>query len=960
MRSEYTGRRARSAAWAGWCLCLLLGAPRAAQAQSAWSELPLPGGRAGLLPRLGLRADLPRALVVGEIVRTVHQARDPKSQILATLNDYFATAPATGDEMVPVPLAPDIWRDQILVRAVPDHDLLGAILADRRAALVCYGLLGLDRETLAFVAGSPALVKRLYERDASPFAGYAHVLRVRNGALELPGGAEAAPIWDALAGAPTADAAEAILAVLTRDNARLAYFAEALETLDPAHLALVFPPNATAEARAVAARLAYRSFVTVDGLRDLADLPFQRVSYDPGALLAALPLQSSGAMAGTAAYWQALIQGSDVPEDPADAWPDLGEGDGAVAAALLEHLSSEALPGRRDLLATVGFVARMQRRMHDTTPADCVLLAHAFRRYPALVLTLERIGVADLNVWKATVQQARLLDARSGTGAEADVPLALFQGPIALVDRAVLVGGLDSTTATGLLMKLADIDAVQRWWVTWRHREGSPPGRAVGLWVERELLPALAGKPEVARGEAETALVEGLAGLTADVPGIEAPHVRWEDYDYRVDPAVAETVRLRTARNRQGGNTLDVALALTRAGAALAEAQDRTAVQAAHAVLAAARDQLEPLDMDDREAVPAPPSITRIVDQALSDATRVGVHDGKAGRTIASRLSHAEDATLADVLTAFVYALWVGDPDGQVLAGGNVARRHDFGRGPTTSEEQRRLRWQLPVESSGAGEPWHLRGSLLAIDIALGRLALRRTSIDLPAQQPRLNEGDRRVFITSLVLTPADNRTADRPRALLDWLNAGGQVVDAASAADTRQRIVSRLGLDRRRAEALAWTAEHDPGELRRLFLTTEIAALGRPAGAASPENWGTAQVALNGCLCRVFPDPPAPHRAEGRVGSGLLATAMDDLELHILESLDELHLPLSLLRGVMSAALQDFLDGARTAYLSDWLSLAGQVRDLPRERVIDYIAAQTADGPLVPAGASPDPNGPR
>ncbi len=87
-------------------------------------------------------------------------------------------------------------------------------------------------------------------------------------------------------------------------------------------------------------------------------------------------------------------------------------------------------------------------------------------------------------------------------------------------------------------------------------------------------------------------------------------------------------------------------------------------MQAAHAVLAAARDQLEPLDMDDREPVPAPPSITRIVDQALSDATRVGAHDGKAGRTIASRLSRAEDETLADVLTAFVYALWVGDPDG--------------------------------------------------------------------------------------------------------------------------------------------------------------------------------------------------------------------------------------------------------------------------------------------------------
>ena len=269
--------------------------------------------------------------------------------------------------------------------------------------------------------------------------------------------------------------------------------------------------------------------------------------------------------------------------------------------------------------------------------------------------------------------------------------------------------------------------------------------------------------------------------------------MRWEDYDYRVDPAVAEVVRLRAVRSRQGGNTLDVALALTRAGAALADARIGPPCRPRTPCSPRRVSQLEPLDDDDREVVPVPPSVTRIVDQALSDATRVGARDGKAGRAIASRLSRAEDETLADVLTAIVYALWIGDPDGQVLVGGNVARRHDFGRGPAMSDEQRRLRWLLPVEASGAGEPWHLRGSLLAIDIGLGRLALRRTSIDLPAQQPRLNEGDRRVFVTSLVLTPADNRTADRARALLDWLNAGRRAVVAATVADTRQGIVSRL-----------------------------------------------------------------------------------------------------------------------------------------------------------------------
>jgi hypothetical protein len=377
-------------------------------------------------------------------------------------------------------------------------------------------------------------------------------------------------------------------------------------------------------------------------------------------------------------------------------------------------------------------------------------------------------------------------------------------------------------------------------------------------------------------------------------------------------------------------------------------------------MLTEARRTLEPLEADDRELAPIAPSVTRIVDQALSDASRAGARDGKAGRAIASRLSRAEDETMADVLTSMVYALWLGDPDGQVLLAGNVARRHDFGRGPSMSEEQRRVRWLVPVEASGSGEPWHLHGSLLAMDVALGRLALRRTSIDLPAQQPRLNEGDRRVFIASLILTPADHRVADQPRVLLDWAKAGRQIVNQAGDVDVRDRIVARLGFDTRRAEALAWTATHDVEALPRLFLTTEITALGRPSGHAWPERWGTAQIALSGCLCKAFPDPPAPHRADPLVGSGLLATAIDDLELRILEALDELHVPFSLARGVMAAALQDFLDSARPAYFGDWLSLSGQARDLPRERVIDYIAALTADGPLVPAASSADPNGPR
>jgi len=76
----YTGRRGPSwilaLAWLAACLCG--GVP--AHAEDAWSPVTLPGGRATLLPSLGLAADLPRAMVVSEIIRTVYPARDARGR----------------------------------------------------------------------------------------------------------------------------------------------------------------------------------------------------------------------------------------------------------------------------------------------------------------------------------------------------------------------------------------------------------------------------------------------------------------------------------------------------------------------------------------------------------------------------------------------------------------------------------------------------------------------------------------------------------------------------------------------------------------------------------------------------------------------------------------------------------------------------------------------------------------
>src|SRR5688572_22775598 len=128
-------------------LCALAVCAVAVPARAAapdWGMVSLPGGRAGLLPRLGLATDVPTAIVIGELIRVVHASREPDNPALDVVRRYFAAPPEGAAEPIPVPLSPSMWRD-LLGKGVSESHLVGALLQDRRAALLCYGLLQLDR-----------------------------------------------------------------------------------------------------------------------------------------------------------------------------------------------------------------------------------------------------------------------------------------------------------------------------------------------------------------------------------------------------------------------------------------------------------------------------------------------------------------------------------------------------------------------------------------------------------------------------------------------------------------------------------------------------------------------------------------------------------------------------------------------------------------------------------------------
>ena len=187
--------------------CCLAVWPSPLSAQSRSEEIPIPGGTSELSRALGLNPALDRARFITELTRAIYDTQDgtdsSANTLLRKLTAYLGSSSAaarTGApqlETVPIPLPASVWSQAIFRRPIQPAALFAAIISDRRAAFLCYGLAALDDETLLFLSQHPALLKRLYENDAAIFAAFAGSLRIRNGAIVLPGGAAARPLWEA-------------------------------------------------------------------------------------------------------------------------------------------------------------------------------------------------------------------------------------------------------------------------------------------------------------------------------------------------------------------------------------------------------------------------------------------------------------------------------------------------------------------------------------------------------------------------------------------------------------------------------------------------------------------------------------------------------------------------------------------------------------------------------------------
>jgi hypothetical protein len=151
--------------------------------------------------------------------------------------------------------------------------------------------------------------------------------------------------------------------------------------------------------------------------------------------------------------------------------------------------------------------------------------------------------------------------------------------------------------------------------------------------------------------------------------------------------------------------------------------------------------------------------------------------------------------------------------------------------------------------------------------------------------------------------------------------------------------------------QALVWAAASEPRAVPGFFSLSDLVRLGTETTPVD-ESWhpfGASAWALECSLAVRHAARADWTTLSGRKGTGLVPALVTDLTLGVLESLSRSALPASLTRGVLSAATQDMIDELRLNHDDDWMAIISQADLLLRDRIEDYIASLTADGPLVP-----------
>ena len=229
---------------------------------------------------------------------------------------------------------------------------------------------------------------------------------------------------------------------------------------------------------------------------------------------------------------------------------------------------------------------------------------------------------------------------------------------------------------------------------------------------------------------------------------------------------------------------------------------------------------------------------------------------------------------------------------GRQSSTGNIALRHDLGIGGTVGT---RGAWKIPSEGHGA-QGWRITGSLLGLDVALARMALRRLDSSVMPPEPRLVSAERQTAALTVALSnPATLSDATRDE-IAAALGRGRARLAALDGDRAEHRAVAHdAGLS-----ALASRGARMDGCSRSRASVDAACRSSRRCGSESRgrarrvalDGWGAAMLPLNGCVCLAMPRARPWEPLSGRPSLGLLATSGADVAILVAETLASLKMP--------------------------------------------------------------------
>jgi hypothetical protein len=336
------------------------------------------------------------------------------------------------------------------------------------------------------------------------------------------------------------------------------------------------------------------------------------------------------------------------------------------------------------------------------------------------------------------------------------------------------------------------------------------------------------------------------------------------------------------------------------------------------------------------------------------DVARVARDGDLAGATrVAPALRLLADDLLARGLKEFVYAAAMGQADRAPISADTAASRHDFGL--QSSITRHTGPWRLPVAGGDPVRGWRVTGSLLGLDVRLADFALVRLSAKPPRRRPTLNDEDRRAFVESVALIDAATLSDQDRDTIAAAIRKGRARVAALRTTDDATTVADEIRLSSVRRVLLAWNVAHDPARVATFFSPSELLWLGMANEPIAPalQAWGAPSEGRLGCLCLQMMDHRPWEPLTGRWGSGIFASGFPDLNLRLAELLADMQMPAALLASVLGAATLDFVNSVSSRDEDDRRGLVEFVQALTPERLEQYLALLTTDGPLVPVSGT-------